>query len=115
MNRGIAFILSIMVSFPVSAGLSRNNTVEWVVVSSIQSGHGYFVQFSNALPDDECASGAKSRVKFDRDDDGILSLLLTARASSSKVGFYYNTTTNLPNAGGHVVPSCEILNIWIEN
>ncbi len=102
-----------------NAGISRNNYVDWVVVSAETENKGHFVQFKNSLQDNsrDCIPNRHSRprVSFLKKDSNLLSLFLTAKASNKKVGFYYRTTTSIPATSGHGFGQCEFINAWLES
>ncbi|GAA5446154.1 hypothetical protein Misp06_04363 [Microbulbifer sp. NBRC 101763] len=117
-SKGIKFLLLTIFLMPTVAlaGISRHNSVDWVLVSSNKMNKASFVQFKNKLENDECFMGSNSaRIRFSSDDSSLLSLLLTAKAASLKVGFYYNTKTDLPDVTGHGTAECEIVNVWLES
>ena len=97
------------------AGVTRNNYVDWVVVSSNQTTGGNFIHLVNSVGSGECTTSGNTRVRFSKDDSNLLSLFLTAKAANKKIGFYYKTTTSLPGVSGHGVSTCEITNAWLES
>ena len=114
MNRVLVLPL-MFASFLSSAEISRNNTVSWVAASTIQSGGSHFVQLKNQLQNpDDCKFGDGYRIRLSVEDKEIFSLLLAAKMSNQKVGFYYNTTTLLPAPSGHGT-GCQFTNVWLES
>ena len=106
--------MALLFAMDAFAGISRNNTIQWVLVSSEQSNNSNFVEFQNALQNNECKSGSSNRVRFSTNDEALLSLFLTAKTTGQKVGLYYKTSTNLPGVSGHGTPNCEVTNAWLE-
>lgn len=106
--------LSSIVSLEASAGISRHNSVEWIAVSSIQAGNDNFVELQNPLENNECLSNNDTRIRFAKEDNNLLALLLAAKTANRKIGFYYKTTSSLTKTSGHGVPACEFQNVWLE-
>ena len=109
----IVFLVFALISTSAFAGLSWNNYLDWVVVSSNQLNNSNFIQLRTAISD--CVSNSSgSRIRFSRDDANLLSLFLAAKIANKKIGFFYNETTTLPIVSGHGLSTCEIRNAWLE-
>ena len=103
-----------------AGGISRSNTVQWIALSTDVSTNalgliGSFVEFANDLPDGDCQTETgRTRIRIEKEDTAVLSLLLTAKTANLKIGFYYATTTDLPGTGGHGTAECQLQSIWTE-
>ena len=81
-----------------------------VVVRNIAAG-----TFSQRFGIDEGKHLPKTLIEFNlKDDNDILSVLLMAKASNSRVGFYYSTSSSIPKTAGHGLVECEFVNIWVK-
>ncbi|WP_283131157.1 hypothetical protein [Enterovibrio norvegicus] len=112
----IAFASLFFSSHSISA-ISYDNKIGWIAVSSSSSNQGHFVEFENHLEGvNDCREDTNHnpRILFSKDDNDILSLLLMAKSSNSRVGFYYSTSSSIPKTAGHGLVECEFINIWIK-
>ncbi len=108
-----------LLCFPalVSAEVSRNNQVDWLIASSELNGGSHLVQWVNPLQNSgDCVFGAgtAARTRLSVNVKEIFSLLLAAKLADQNVGILYNTTTSLPIVPGHG-SGCEITSAWIES
>ncbi|MEE9303044.1 MAG: hypothetical protein V3U84_04575, partial [Thiotrichaceae bacterium] len=81
------------------------------------SGGSHMIEWKNALENaNDCVfSGAnRPRTRLSIDDKAAFSMLLAAKMTKMKVGFYYNLNTTLPVVAGHG-SGCEITNAWLES
>jgi len=111
----LAVVLVSMAFSSIAMGMeiSRNNYVDWVATSSVASSESNFIQWKNPLASG-CQLSGLARTRFSINDDALLSLLLTAKVSNKKVGFYYEliaTTGPVPGHGS----ACQIVNAWLES
>lgn len=116
MNKWL-LLCSMALPVSVSAEISRNNYVDWIVASSAASSNSHFIQWKNLLqnPGDCILSGySEPRTRISTADKELFSLLLTARAANKKVGFYYVTTPTTGAVPGHG-STCQITNAWLES
>lgn len=90
--------------------ISRNNYVDWVLASAQGTSTSHFVQWKNPI-NTNCTT---NRTRFTFEDKEIMSLLLSARMSGKKVGFYYNLTATTSSVPGHG-SDCQLVNVWLES
>lgn len=115
--RKLAITFLVLVPVFAIAGISRNNTVDWVALSTDSNSGEHFIQFVNDLANTtDCkeASSANPRIRLSKADGDILSLLLAAKVSGKNVGFYYKTSTSITATAGHGLSTCEFTNVWLE-
>lgn len=93
-----------------AAEISRHNTVDWVLASAKGSSTSHFVQWGKAI-NTACTN---KRTRFSFEDKDIMSLLLAAKVSGKKVGFYYDLQTKTNAVPGHG-SGCQLLNVWLES
>ncbi len=96
-----------------NAKISYDNEIVELAISSAATSESHFVTWKNKLEDPtDCLSQAFVRTRFSREDNGLLSLFLFAKASGEKLNFYYETTPITGSVPGHKT-TCQITNAWI--
>lgn len=94
----------------ISAEISRNNHVDWVLASAKGTSTSHFVQWIGPI-NSVCNT---NRTRFSVDDKEIMSLLLSAKMTGKKVGFYYDLTATTSSVPGHG-SDCQLVNVWFES
>lgn len=103
-------LLCLLCGSAMAMEISRNNYVNWVLASAKGTSTSHFVEWENAIN----ANCTRNRTRFSFEDKEIMSLLLSAKMSGKKVGFYYElaaTTSSVPGHGS----ACQIVNVWFES